>query len=93
MKIIRLFDKSAFNKNNSSRLAFNKNNNSKLVFRRNNSDNKVKFDDNNIKHAKNLRKSKSQKLKKLSKNRNSSYFNATKAKLSFLTPNKKTAFN
>ena len=59
LKIIRLFDKLAFNKNNSIRLVFNKNDNSKPVFKKNNDNNEINgfhINRNGIKYAKKLEK-------------------------------------
>ena len=40
LKITKLFDKSAFGKNNDNKSAFNKNNNSRSAFKKNNNSNK-----------------------------------------------------
>ena len=65
LKIIRLPNKPASNKNNNNKSVSSKNNNNKSIFRKNNSNSKVNGFDiswNNIKHAKKLRKLKSKKI-------------------------------
>ena len=73
MKLIRLLNKLALSKNNSSKLVSSKNNNNKPIFGKNNGNNEVnKFDvsENSIEHAKKsgelskLRKLKSEKMSK-----------------------------
>ena len=67
LKITRLPDKLAPSRNNSNRSAFNKNDNSRPVFGKNNSNSEVDrfgIGENDVEHAKKLRKlSKSRKLK------------------------------
>ena len=63
----RLFNKPMFNKNNGSKSTSNKNNDNKPTFKKNDDNNMVdRFDinRNNIKHAKKLEKSKSEKMSK-----------------------------
>ena len=64
LKIIRLPDKPASSKNNSSKPASSKNNGNSLVFERNDNNNKIRFSDNDMKYTKKSEKLKSQKLAK-----------------------------
>ena len=64
LKITRLFNESALNKNNSSKSAFSRNNNSRPVFKRNNGNNKVNrfgVDRNGVEYVKKSGKLKSKK--------------------------------
>ena len=53
LKTIRLLDKLASKKNNSSKLASNRNNSKKPASGKNNSNIEVRFGDDSIEHAKN----------------------------------------
>ena len=95
LKIIRLFDKLAFDKNNGNILVFGKNNNNKPASRKNNSNNefdKCGINRNSLKYVKKLGKL-SKLGKKLSKSRNSTNFGTMETKPKFLTLDAKTAFN
>ena len=59
LKIIRLPNKLALNKNNNSKSAFIKNDSSRPFLGKNNGNNEVRFNNNSIKHIKKLKKLKS----------------------------------
>ena len=102
-----LSNKLVFSRNNNSMPAFSRNNNNKFAFERNVGNVEIRFSSDSVKHAKKLRKLKDQKLaksqklsklrksksEKLSKSKNLSNFDATKARVSFLTLNARTVFN
>ena len=105
LKTTRLSNKPAFWKNNNNKLAFNKNNNIMPTSEKNHNDNEFdRFGDDGIKYTKKLeklngqklfksRKSKDEKLKKLSKIRNFLKFDSKKSGSNILTFGAKKTFN